>query len=119
MLPEVKARLPGNHAACRFLNLGAAAEAKIAQAIQLDEGGGYLQMEPSETQALLAQARELIEAHPGSAEIALVVKNAAIRRFARKVIELEFPHLSVLSREELMPGLEANFLDHVRAALAD
>ena len=46
------------------------------------------------------------------AAAAVVVANARIRRFARKLIELEFPSMFVLSEEELLPERTNTRLRH-------
>jgi type III secretory pathway component EscV len=47
-----------------------------------------------------------------------VVRNAAIRRFARRLVELEFPGVMVLSQEELLPGIGAIVHDAADAQVA-
>ena len=67
-------------------------------------------IQPEPPQRVLALVRRAAAVHPDSA--AVVVANARIRRFARKLIELEFPSMFVLSEEELLPERTNTRLRH-------
>jgi type III secretory pathway component EscV len=66
-------------------------------------------MDPDSTQRVLATVRRSVEARPDI--VSLVVTKPGIRRFARKLIELEFPFLPVLSYDEMLPGRTGSICD--------
>jgi tetratricopeptide (TPR) repeat protein len=112
-LPEVRPGLPGNHEAGYFYSLGARFEEKIAGSIRVVGLESFLAMEPEETQRALSLIREMINRRPDVKNVALLTSNPTIRRFVRRLVELEFPYFFVLSREELLPGLEARIVDEI------
>jgi type III secretion protein V len=107
LLPEIRPQLPGNDCPAYFYSLGARFEEKIAGAIQVVDSESYLALEPEDTKRCLKLVREKILCNPDLKSVTLLVENGAIRRFVRRLVELEFPYLFVLSREELLSGLEA------------
>jgi len=112
-LPEVRPGLPGNHEAGYLYSLGARFEEKIAGSIRVVGLESFLAMEPEETQRALSLIREMINRRPDVKNVALLTSNPTIRRFVRRLVELEFPYFFVLSREELLPGLEARIVDEI------
>src|SRR6266850_4956010 len=109
-IPEVRADLPGNDGKSSFYRLGARMEEKILSGIRTDNTLSYLWLGPDATQQILRRVREKIHSNP-QVYAALLVENPAIRRFARKLTELEFPYLAVLARQELLAGPEVNVID--------
>jgi tetratricopeptide (TPR) repeat protein len=106
LLPEIRPDLPGNDCPCYFYSLGAGFEEKINGSIQVVDSESYLALEPEDTQRCLKLVRENINSRPDLKTVTLLVGNGAIRRFVRRLVELEFPYLFVLSREELLSGVE-------------
>ena len=86
--------------------MGAGFEEKINGSIQVVDSESYLALEPEDTQRCLKLVREKINSRPDLKPVALLVENGAIRRFVRRLVELEFPYLFVLSREELLSVVE-------------
>jgi type III secretory pathway component EscV len=82
-----------------------ATEHEIARSISLVDGVPFLSMGPEAVQRTLALVRGWVQSQQGATT--LVVNNAAIRRYTRRLVELEFPGLMVLARDELLPGIEA------------
>lgn len=107
LLPEIRPQLPGNDRPSYFYSLGARFEEKIAGEIKVVDSESYLALEPEDTQRCLNLVREKISCNPDLKSVTLLVENGAIRRFVRRLVELEFPYLFVLSREELLSELEA------------
>lgn len=112
-LPEIRSRLPGNNSAYRYLQLGAGLEQRIAASIRVFDGQPYLEIAPAETTEMLARIRAAVATGSSTPPLAVVVDNPVVRRFARKLIELEHRELWVLSRQELLAGLEANIIGQV------
>ena len=110
-LPEVRPRLIGNNDTTSFYRLAPALEEAFADSIQIVDSLPCLAMNPETTQRILRTIRDMAARHTHS--VALLVGNPSIRRFVRKLVELEFPHLFVLSGEELLPGLEAGIIGEI------
>jgi type III secretory pathway component EscV len=106
LLPEVRRHLPGNDQPTSYFCLPHAIEDQIACSIVNVDGVSFLSMEPEVTQRILAVVRSWLEPQPGTTAT-LVVRDASIRRFARRLVDLEFPALMVLSHDELLPGAGA------------
>jgi type III secretory pathway component EscV len=109
LLPNVRARLPGNVQQGPRLRLPENVEDEISRSVQADDSGSFLCMDPDSTQRVLATVRRSVEARPDI--VSLVVTKPGIRRFARKLIELEFPFLPVLSYDEMLPGRTGSICD--------
>ena len=109
-IPEVRTDLPGNNSNCSFYRVGLRLQETISSAITTVNGFSYLALEPKVTQRILQAVRKRI--HSGLQEnVALLVDNPSVRRFMKKVVELEFPYLPVLSTQELLEGLDRNIID--------
>jgi tetratricopeptide (TPR) repeat protein len=105
LLPDVRHRLPGNGQPTSYFCLPEATEDEIARSITVADGVPYLWMEPEAIERTMALVRGWV--HSQIDATTLVVRNAAIRRFARRLVELEFPGVMVLSQDELLPGVGA------------
>ncbi len=80
-------------------------EETIRSSIQHTASGNYLALEPEITQDILAAVRREIGNLPPSAQQPVVLTTQEIRRYFRKLVELEFPHLAVVSYQELSPEM--------------
>jgi type III secretion protein V len=80
-------------------------EETVRSSIQHTSSGSYLALEPEITQEILAAVRNEIGNLPPSAQQPVVLTTMEIRRYFRKLVELEFPHLAVLSYQELSPEM--------------
>jgi tetratricopeptide (TPR) repeat protein len=109
LLPRVRAHLPGNTEPGPCLQLPADAEEQLLNAIRVDDSGSYLAMGPELSQPILAVVKRAIALHEDAA--AIVVIKPEVRRFARKLIDLEFPFIPVLSYEELLPERTGSVCD--------
>lgn len=96
-LPAFREHLPGNDGRCSFLKLSASFESEIRRSLYKQEGHWILAMEPERCQEALTAVRNEVTNGP----FALVVSDVTLRPFVRKLVELEFPALHVLSRAEL------------------
>jgi type III secretory pathway component EscV len=109
-LPAIRSHLPGNDGVCSYYQLPASLEKEFELSIQTVGAAQFLAMEPEKTQAILRTVRSRFAA---ASNAALVVSNPVIRRFVRKLVELEFPYLFVLSREELLPGSDGRIIGEI------
>ncbi len=79
----------------------------VRNAIRSTEKGNYLALEPETTQEIVEAVGKEIASHPfpPGARPPVILTTAEIRRYFRKIIEMEFPQLSVLSYQELSENL--------------
>jgi type III secretion protein V len=75
----------------------------VAGAIQQTETGNYLALDPEATQEILKSVKKQIGNLPASAQRPVILTGMNIRRYIKKIVELEFPALVVLSFQELAP----------------
>lgn len=82
-------------------------EEMIKAAVRKTDKGNYLALEPEIMQELVEAVGKEIASHPmpPAAKPPVILTVAEIRRYFRKIIELEFPQLSVLSYQELSENL--------------
>lgn len=82
-------------------------EDMIKDAIRTTEKGNYLALDPEVTQELIESVGKEIASHPfpPGAKPPVILTTHEVRRYFRKIIELEFPQLSVLSYQELNENL--------------
>jgi len=80
-------------------------EDTIRSCIQHTQTGSYLALEPEVTQSILAALRKEVGELPPSAQQPVFLTTQEIRRYFRKLVELEFPHIAVLSYQELAPEM--------------
>ncbi|MBL7686071.1 MAG: type III secretion system export apparatus subunit SctV [Deltaproteobacteria bacterium] len=82
-------------------------EDMVRNAIRTTEKGNYLALEPEMTQEIVESVGKEIASHPfpPGARPPVILTTAEIRRYFRKIIELEFPQLAVLSYQELSENL--------------
>jgi type III secretion protein V len=82
-------------------------EEMIKAAVRRTDKGNYLALEPEIMQELVEAVGKEIARHPmpPAAKPPVILTVAEIRRYFRKIIELEFPQLSVLSYQELSENL--------------
>jgi tetratricopeptide (TPR) repeat protein len=111
LLPDVRRRLPGNQGTGVLVQLPDALEQEIARAVRTIDRTPYVSLEPDRTQAILAMVRQTVTVHADAA--ALLVRDGGIRRFTRKLVELAFPNLPVLSRDELLSSGQRVIVDLV------
>ncbi len=104
LLVEVRSRLlpslPGNRPRDRVQPLPEEIERQFDSWVWEAEGKEVLAMPPEETKDLLADIRDFVgpEFHRG----VLMVRDAQLRLYIRRLIELEFPYLYVIAQSELL-----------------
>lgn len=83
--------------------LGPEIEEAVRDAIQRTSSGAYLALAPDLAREILGVMQR--ECRPEYGE-ALVLTQADIRRFVRRLVEAELPHVTVLSYQELSPDAQ-------------
>jgi type III secretion protein V len=77
----------------------------IRGAIRRTSTGSFLSLDPTIAHDILDAIRREIADQPPTAQQPVIVTDMELRRFVRKMVELEFQNLSVLSYQELTPEL--------------
>lgn len=95
-------KLPGNQPGNRFWELSAEFETEILQNLQHSGGRTFLALEPQPTQGLLSAVREALQGQPQSKSV-IVTRGEGVRFYLRRLLEIEFPRVRVLSFPELKP----------------
>ncbi len=81
-------------------------EALISSAIRPTSVGAYLELEPQLAQEILAAIRGQVNSLGSDADGVPILTITEIRRYIRKLVELEFPSLHVVSRQDLAPDTQ-------------
>jgi len=76
-------------------------EDAVRGAVQKTSAGSYLALEPELSREIIAALGRAIG--PGGPNGAVLVTGAEIRRYVRRLIEVDLPDLAVLSYQELVP----------------
>ena len=100
----IKNELPGNDGLFELFYLSPAFEEEVNRWLCNLDGKVFFAIPPEETQALLAAFRSAVEGHKQS-RLTVVTRLERNRPFVRRLIEIEFPRVTVLSAAELRPGL--------------
>lgn len=77
----------------------------IRGAIRRTSTGSFLSLDPAITHDILDAIRREVASLPATAQQPVIVTDMELRRFVRKMVELEFPSLAVVSFQELTPEL--------------
>ncbi len=85
----------------------------IRGSIRRTSTGSFLSLDPAITHDILDAIRREISNLPATAQQPVVVTDMELRRFVRKMVELEFPTLAVLSYQELTPELNVQPLGRI------
>jgi type III secretion protein V len=98
-------RLTGGRDTLSVYLLDPLIEDAVRAAIQRLPTGSYLALEPETTQDILGAIRKEIEALPPTASRPVILTSMEIRRFVKRLCEVEFPDLAVVSYQELSSEL--------------
>jgi type III secretion protein V len=77
----------------------------VKSSIQHLPSGSYLALEPDISTEILQSVRREVGNTPASAQQPVVLTNPDIRRYFRRLVEMELPNLAVLSYQELTPEM--------------
>jgi type III secretion protein V len=98
-------RLTGGRDTLSVYLLDPLIEDAIRGAIQRLPTGSYLALEPETTQDILGAIRKEIAQLPPTASRPVILTSMEIRRFVKRLCEVEFPDLAVVSYQELASEL--------------
>jgi type III secretion protein V len=86
--------------------LDPAIEDAVRDSIQRTDRGSYLAMEPDLSRDIVGALRRHLESHPKDEPWPAVLTTMEIRRHVRRLFEVDFPEVPVLSFTELLPELQ-------------
>ncbi|NNE65818.1 MAG: type III secretion system export apparatus subunit SctV [Pyrinomonadaceae bacterium] len=91
----------------------------IRAAVRRTSTGSFLSLDPAIANDILDAIRGEIANLPPTAQEPLVVTDMDLRRFVRKMVEIEFPNLPVLSYQELTPELNVQPIGRISMRAAE
>lgn len=89
-------------------------EDMVRGAIKQTSAGSYLALDPDSVQLILHAMRNTIQPTPPGGQPPVLLTGIDVRRFVRKLIEGEFPDLSVVSYQEIVPEIRIQPLGRVQ-----
>jgi type III secretory pathway component EscV len=102
LAPQITARFVTEARALRVLQLDPHIESLLTQAIERTPAGSYFNLAAEHTNEILASIRRVIGSFGNASTLPpIVVTNADIRIFVRRLVAFEFPALHVLSRQDI------------------
>ncbi|PAK53792.1 flagellar biosynthesis protein FlhA [Priestia megaterium] len=90
----------------RVLTLSGKVEKMMAEAVQQTEHGNYLSLDPNVSQAILESIAKQTETLSFQEQSPIVLCSPAVRMYVRQITERYFPHMAVLSYNELEANVE-------------
>ena len=90
----------------RVLTLSGKVEKTMAEAVQQTEHGNYLSLDPNVSQAIVESIAKQIETLSFQEQSPIVLCSPAVRMYVRQITERYFPHMAVLSYNELEANVE-------------
>ncbi|MGE3954416.1 MAG: type III secretion system export apparatus subunit SctV [Parachlamydiales bacterium] len=86
----------------------------VRGAIKQTSAGSYLALDPDSVQLILSAMRKVIVPPPPGGQPPVLITAIDVRRFVRKLIEMEFPDVSVLSYQEIVPEIQIQPLGRIQ-----
>ncbi|ALM86414.1 type III secretion system export apparatus subunit SctV [Bordetella sp. N] len=93
--------------------LAPATEQAVRDAIRQTSGGSYLAMDPEQSALLLERIKQTVGPQATTAQRPVLLTTMDIRRYVRKLIEMDLYHLPVLSYQELSAELNIQPLSRI------
>jgi len=109
---RLKGELTGNNGESEFLCLSPEFEKEIENSVIDLDGKRFFAIQAEPTQDLLAAFRNGV-GHKKLGNLVIVTRAEGIRPFVRRLIELEFPRVKVLSWQEMRPELRGRIAETI------
>ncbi|RMA91452.1 flagellar biosynthesis protein FlhA [Priestia megaterium] len=90
----------------RVLTLSGKVEKTMSEAVQQTEHGNYLSLDPNVSQAIVESIAKQTETLSFQEQSPIVLCSPAVRMYVRQITERYFPHMAVLSYNELEANVE-------------
>lgn len=91
-------------------------EDMVRGAIKQTSAGSYLALDPDSVQLILQGVRNVVAPTPPGGQAPVLLTAIDVRRFVRKLIEMEFPDISVVSYQEIIPEIKIQPLGRIQIA---
>jgi type III secretion protein V len=89
-------------------------EDMVRGAIKQTSAGSYLALDPDSVQLILQGVRSTVAPPPPGGQPPVLLTAIDVRRFVRKLIEMEFSDISVVSYQEIVPEIRIQPLGRVQ-----
>jgi type III secretion protein V len=89
-------------------------EDMVRGAIKQTSAGSYLALDPDSVQLILQAIRNTVVPPPPGGQPPVMLTSIDVRRFVRKLIEMEFPDVSVVSFQEIVPEIRIQPLGRIQ-----
>jgi type III secretion protein V len=89
-------------------------EDMVRGAIKQTSAGSYLALDPDSVQLILQAVRETVVPPPPGGQPPVLLTAIDVRRFVRKLIEMEFTDISVVSYQEIIPEIRIQPLGRIQ-----
>ena len=89
-------------------------EDMVRGAIKQTSAGSYLALDPDSVQLILQGIRNTVAPPPPGGQEPVLLTAIDVRRFVRKLIEMEFPDVSVVSYQEIVPEIRIQPLGRIQ-----
>jgi type III secretion protein V len=89
-------------------------EDMVRGAIKQTSAGSYLALDPDSVQLILQAIRNVVTPPPVGGQPPVMLTTIDVRRFVRKLIEMEFPELAVVSYQEIVPEIRIQPLGRIQ-----
>ena len=98
--------LPGG-GALQVVMLDPMIEQAVRDSIQRTDRGSYLAMEPDLSRDIIQAVKRQLQSFAPDEPLPVVLTSMEIRRYVRRLLEVELPDLAVLSYNELLPQIQS------------
>lgn len=89
-------------------------EDMVRGAIKQTSAGSYLALDPDTVQLILQSVRNTVAPPPPGGQSPVLLTAIDVRRFVRKLIEMEFTDISVVSYQEIVPEIRIQPLGRIQ-----
>lgn len=103
---QITTQYAGNSNVLKVLTVSGKVEKLIADSIQQTEHGNYLSIDPNDSQAILESMAKEIERASMMEQSPIILCSPAVRMYVRQMTERYFPHVPILSYNELESSIE-------------
>ena len=86
----------------------------VRGAIKQTSAGSYLALDPDSVQLIQQGIRSVVTPPPPGGQPPVMLTAIDVRRFVKKLIEMEFPEISVVSYQEIIPEIRIQPLGRVQ-----
>ncbi|WP_277584178.1 flagellar biosynthesis protein FlhA [Psychrobacillus antarcticus] len=103
---QITTQYAGNNNVLKVLTVSGKVEKLIADSIQQTEHGNYLSIDPNDSQAILESMAKEVERASMMEQSPIILCSPAVRTYVRQMTVRYFPHVPILSYNELESSIE-------------